>query len=436
VTEPPSGSVHGGTPGGWATIASMYVGYATFMVLRMIPTVTGASMREDPTLDIDLAELGLIFAWGTWGAVVGKFIGGLAADWFGGKWTFTVGLLLTSVFIGLFGLSNGLGMFQAMFFLALLAKSFGWPAMAKIITNWFSPQQYGGVWGVLATSSRVGTLVATMALGALLALMPWRSLLAVAAGAGILAVVFFAVTLREHPLPGSLTRQHGDRDSPHAPHPLDGLSLPTALGVFFTSRQFWLITGSLMGMTILWDFLLFVPLYLKDTLSLTVAQASMAASAFPLGSLVSVLAGGYVFDRLTRTQAARVFGLLLTVATGCIGTFLAMPYFGLTSASLTGLSVFLLFLFGVCVAPCYYIPMSVFAIEFGGPHSGFLIALLDAIAFGGNALFQLFAGRIAENSWQLFLAVLMAISVASLAMMFWFLWGEAGRRQESVHSQP
>ena len=137
MTEPPRESVHGGAPGGWATIASMYVGYATFMVRRMIPTVTGASMREDPTLDIDLAELGLIFAWGTWGAVGGKFIGGLAADWFGGKWTFTVGLLLTSVFIGLFGLSNGLGMFQAMFFLALLAKSFGWPAMAKIITKKF-----------------------------------------------------------------------------------------------------------------------------------------------------------------------------------------------------------------------------------------------------------------------------------------------------------
>ena len=436
MTEPPGGSVHGEAPEGWATIASMYVGYATFMVLRMIPTVTGASMRDDPTLDIDLSDLGLIFAMGTAGAVVGKFIGGLAADWFGGKWTFTVGLLLTSVFIGLFGLSNGLEMFQAMFFLALLAKSFGWPAMAKIITNWFSPQQYGTVWGVLATSSRVGTLVATMALGALLAVMPWRSLLGVAAGGGILAVVYFAFTLREHPVSGSLARHNDDRDAPPAPHPLDDLSLPAALWVFFTSRQFWLITGSLMGLTILWDFLLFVPLYLVDTLSLTVAQASMAASAFPLGSLVSVLAGGYVFDRLNRKQAARVFGLLLTVATGCLGTFLVMPHMGLAPASLTGLSVFLLFLFGVCVAPCYYIPMSVFAIEFGGPHSGFLIALLDAIAFGVNALFQLFAGRIAEISWQLFLAVLMAVSVASLAMMFWFLWGEAGRRQESVASQP
>ena len=80
--------------------------------------------------------------------------------------------------------------------------------------------------------------------------------------------------------------------------------------------------------------------------------------------------------------------------------------------------------------------MSVFAIEFGGPHSGFLIALLDAIAFGVNALFQLFAGRIAEISWQLFLAVLMAVSVASLVMMFGFLWGEAGRQQESARSQP
>jgi sugar phosphate permease len=414
----------------------MYVGYATFMVLRMIPTVTGASMRDDPTLDIDLAELGLIFAMGTVGGVVGKLIGGLAADWFGGKWTFTVGLLLASVFIGLFALADELWMFQATFFLALLAKSFGWPAMAKIIMNWFSPQQYGGVWGVLATSSRVGTLVATFALGALLTMMPWRSLLAVAAGAGILAVMFFAATLREHPMSGSLADHNGDRDSTSAPHPLDNLSLPAALVVFFTSSQFWLITGSLMGMTILWDFLLFVPLYLKDTLSLTVAQASMAASAFPLGSLVSVLAGGYVFDRLSRKQAARVFSLLLTLATGCIGTFLVMPYFGLTSASLTGLSVFLLFLFGVCVAPCYYIPMSVFAIEFGGPRSGVLIALLDAKAFGVNALFQLFAGRIAKTSWQLFLAVLMAVSVASLAMMFWFLWGEAARRQESVASQP
>jgi ACS family sodium-dependent inorganic phosphate cotransporter len=181
----------------------MYVGYATFMVLRMIPTVTGAAMRDDPAVDIDLPELGLIFAMGTWGAVVGKFVGGLAADRFGGKWTFTVGLLLASVFIGLFALSDELWMFQAMFFLALLAKSFGWPAMAKIITNWFSPQQYGSVWGVLATSSRVGTLVATFALGALLAVMPWRSLLAVAAGAGIMAVVFFAFTLREHPVSGT-----------------------------------------------------------------------------------------------------------------------------------------------------------------------------------------------------------------------------------------
>ena len=337
-------------------------------------------------------------------------------------------------------------MFQATLFMALLAKSFGWPSMAKIIGNWFRADHYGRVWGVLSTSSRVGTLVATFGLGALLAVMPWRLLLAVAAGAGVLAVVYFACTLREHP---DDPLDVGPGDAAGGGHPLARLPLSTvtwgwetdsatvrmgwagALPYFFSSRQFWLITGSLMGLTVLWDFLLFVPLYLKDTLSLTVSQASMAASAFPLGSLISVLVGGYVFDRLTREQAARVFSLLLTCATGCVATFLLMPHLGLSGGALTALSVGLLFLFGVCVSPCYYIPMSVFSIEFGGPHSGFLIALLDAIAFGGNALFYWFAGEIAEASWQLFLVVLLTVSVVSLVLTYLFLRGETGRLAEA-----
>ena len=74
----------------------------------------------------------------------------------------------------------------------------------------------------------------------------------------------------------------------------------------------------------------------------------------------------------------------------------------MTPESLTSLALVLLFLFGLCVSPCYYIPMSVFSMEFGGPHSGFLIALLDAIAFGALAIFQFFGGAIAKTDWNLF----------------------------------
>ena len=411
----------------WMTVGTMYYGYAMFMVLRMIPTVTGAAMRKEPALQIDLEVWGRILAIGTCGAIVGKFVGGWAADTFGGKRTFTVGLLCSSVFVGLFAASTAVWMFQVTFFVTLLAKSAGWPSMAKIIPNWFTSNEYGRVWGVLSTSSRVGTLIATFCLGALLAYLPWRWILVASAIAGALAAVAFACLLKERPR-ATVRGIDSHSAAATAPHPLDRLSLTEALQRFAVSRQFWLITGSLMGLTILWDFLLMVPMFLEDTLALPMNQASMAASAFPFGSLISVLCGGYVFDRLSRAAAARLFGLLLLLATGCIGTFLVLPQFGLSTTAATYLSLVLLFVFGVCVSPCYYIPMSVFSIEFGGPRSGFLISLLDALAFGASALFYYHAGAWAERDWGLFLSVLLAVCAWSLCMTILFLRGEAGRQ--------
>jgi sugar phosphate permease len=409
-------------------MAAMYSGYAMFMVLRMIPTVAGAAIREDPSLGMDLEVWGRILAIGTWGAVVGKFICGYTADKFGGKITFTAGLLIASLFVGVFGFASDVRLFGAAFFLALMAKSAGWPSMARIIKNWFQPNQYGRVWGILSTSSRVGTLGATFCLGSLLAWMSWREMLWIAAGLGGITAIAFAFLLKERP--GDVLTAQEDAPPEHkaqsaATHPLDGTTLFQAIPRILRSVQFWLITGSLMGLGILWDFLLMVPLFLQDTLHLSAADASRAASAFPFGSLISVLVGGYVFDKLNRGSTAWVMGLLLTIATGCLITFRMMPHFDLAAGSLLWLSLGLLFVFGLCVSPCYYIPMSVFSIEFGGPHSGFLIALLDAMSFAATAIFYYYGGGLAEQSWGLFLSVLLAISIWSVLTTFLFLRGEA-----------
>lgn len=412
-------------------MAAMYLGYAMFMVLRMIPTVAGAAIREDSSLGMDLEVWGKILAIGTWGAVVGKFICGYAADKFGGKLTFTVGLLIASIFVGMFGFVSDVRLFGAALFVALMAKSAGWPSMARIIINWFQPDQYGRVWGILSTSSRVGTLAATFCLGSLLAWMSWRGMLWIAAGLGIVTAAAFAFLLKERPpipmtSPGDPGRE--PKFVPSAPHPLDGTTVLGAIPHLLRSVQFWLITASLMGLGILWDFLLMVPMFLQDRLGLSAADASRAASAFPFGSLFSVLIGGYVFDRLRRGTTAWVMGLLLTIATGCLLTFRMMPNLGLPADSLLWLSLGLLFVFGLCVSPCYYIPMSVFSIEFGGPHSGFLIALLDALSFVATAIFYYYGGGLAEQSWGLFLSVLLAISVWSALTTFVFMLGEAKGR--------
>jgi MFS transporter, OPA family, sugar phosphate sensor protein UhpC len=410
-------------------VVSMYTGYAMFMVLRMIPTVAGTSITSDPNLNVDTGDWGRILAMGTIGALIGKFIGGYAADKLGGRITFTVGLLISAIGVLAFATSSTVWMFKATFFLTLLAKSSGWPSMAKIIETSFRPNEYGRVWGVLATSSRIGTLVATLLLGGLLAFVPWQTTLYIAATAGIVITVYFAVSQKAaaEKLAAAMPKTDNERDV-NVDHPLFGTSLFEAITHFLCSRQFWLITGSMMGMTIMWDFLLMVPQYLHDTLNMTPSGASMAASAFPFGSLISVLVGGFIFDKLSRRAMAWVMGGLLLVAAGCILTFYRMPSFGMPENALIGLSLALLFVFGLCVSPCYYIPMSVFSIEFGGPHSGFLISLIDALAFGATAAFYYYSGEIADESWALFLRLLLAVAVWSTLTMLFFLLGEAQKQ--------
>lgn len=419
-------------------VVAMYVGYAMFMVLRMAPTVASSAIIANPNLGIDLEAWGKIISAGTVGAVIGKFIGGFAADNLGGRLTFTVGLIVSALGVAAFAAASSFGMFAAAFFVALLAKSAGWPSMAKIIVETFRPAEYGRVWGILATSSRVGTLIATLCLGALLSWFSWQAMLFAAVGLSLVVAVyfFFAIGNTSGPAVTALSSSDSPKtdSSPvlAAPHPLDGKSLSHAIGVFVSSLQFWLIVGSLMGLSIMWDFLLMVPPYLTDTMGLEADKSAMASSAFPFGSLISVLVGGFVFDKLSRKATAWLMGFLLLVAASCILVFYLMPGLGLSAGATLTTSLGLLFVFGLCVAPCYYIPMSVFSIEFGGPHSGFLIALLDALAFGATAAYYYFAGGWAARSWSLFLLILLGVAVWAMLTTFAFMLGEARKSEQTV----
>ena len=416
------------------TVATLYLAYATSMVLRMIPSVVGTAIRGEASIGIGLAEWSQVLAAGTVGALVGKFVCGWSADRFGGRVTLTAALLVASLGVALFATAHHLGAFQAALFVTLMAQAAGWPSMTKIIGHWFAPRQYGRVWGILSTSSRVGALIATLLLGSLLTAIPWRTLLWLTTAAGVVVAFAHGWLLRETP-PQPVGETDGLPDcQPHRQPagPFDHLPLATALSKMVLNPRFWGIAGSLMGLAILWDFLLLAPMFLQDQLQLTAPQASRVASAFPLGSLISVLAGGYVFDRLGHRRMAGVTALLLAVATASL-----LLLSRLTPTAVAGLPPWivasLLFLvLGICLSPCYYIPASVFSMQFGGRHSGFLVSLLDAIGFATTAGFYYFAGRgIESHGWNIFLAVLAGIGVWSLVTTSGFLWNE-GRNHDPI----
>jgi sugar phosphate permease len=262
--------------------------------------------------------------------------------------------------------------------------------------------------------------------------MDWRLMLWVAAAIGAGLVIIASLFIRECP-PVVVQVSSTDSENKYISHPFYQTTLKEALVLFFKSKQFLLICGSMMGLTILWDFLNFVPLYLNESLSMSTADAALATSSFPIGSLVSVLVGGFIFDKLSRKTVTKIMAIYLGIAVSSLLFILYLPQFPLLSAQQKIYATLAaLFIFGFMVSPAYYLPMSIFSIEFGGPHSGFLIALLDAIGFGASVAFSFVGGRMAGEAggWVRFLTLLIAIAIFSWGITVWFLKGESNAKSQ------
>lgn len=160
----------------------------------------------------------------------------------------------------------------------------------------------GGFGGAISTASRVGTITATLTVGTLLRIMDWRHMLWVSSAIGGVLILLVLFLVREKP-PHQLLVVDNTL-SEDLSHPFFNTTLKKAFIIMLLDKRFILIAASMMGLTILWDFLNFVPLYLNESLNISTADAAMATASFPVGSLISVLIGGFFFDSLSKKFAS------------------------------------------------------------------------------------------------------------------------------------
>lgn len=405
-------------------LLGMYLVYAGYLFLKTSIVASGPALLSDASMHLDKADWGIILGCGTIGGILGKFVSGWFADRLGGKIVFSAGILVTSLGVALFSRFNELFFFAIVYFIVLLANAAGWPSMAKLIANWFTPNQYGRIWGIISTSSRVGTILATLTMGALLHSLDWRQSLLVTASIGGVLLLLSLFLVKEHPHHANEASITSLEDR-HCNHHFYQVPLQKAFLSSLKNKRFLLISASMMGLTILWDFLNFVPLYLNEALGFSSADAALATSSFPVGSLISVLVGGFLLDKMPRKKFTLLMAFYLTVAVCSLILLYALPILELSNNQKVTTTLMTLFLFGFTVSPAYYLPMSIFAIEYGGPHSGFLIAFLDAIGFAASVVFSFVGGRIATSGgWGYFLGLLISIAFLSLLATVWFLAGE------------
>ena len=345
-------------------VISMCLGYGMLMLCRTVMGVAGPAMLADPTLSLDTATFGAILGWGTAGNLTGKLTTGVLADKLGGSRVFVWAVGLAAVATFIFGsLSSNIAFF-ALYFLTVFAKSAGWPAMANIIRVGFVQAKHGRVWGLIATSSRISSVVTTLLVSSLLFIMSWRGLFYMA-GALALVSAFILPRYLKNAWQGFGTTTSNSETSPESvsdwveDHPLSKLESRAAIGIFIRNPRFWLISLGVSSLAVLFEFQVFIPIYLSQTFSLQPAQAGIASSAFPLGCLVAVFGGGFIYDKLSKKNIVYAMGASLLIAILCLLSLRLLGEVDFGNSLELAFTVILIFVFGFAISPAYYIPMSV-----------------------------------------------------------------------------
>lgn len=410
-------------------VISMCLGYGMLMLCRTVVSVAGPTMLADPALSLDIASFGAILGWGTAGNLTGKLTTGVLADKLGGSRVFiwAVGIAAVTTFI--FGSLTSNIAFFALYFLTVFAKSAGWPAMANIIRVGFVQAKHGRVWGFIATSSRISSVVTTILVSSLLFIMSWRGLFYIA-GALALVSVFILPRYLKNSWQGIGVRTANLETSNESlanlveDHPLSKTESRAAIGVFIRNPRFWLISLGVSSLAVLFEFQVFIPIFLSETFSLQPAQAGLASSAFPLGCLLAVFGGGFVYDNLSKKNIVYAMGASLAIAVLCLLGLRLLGEVDFGNGLELILTISLIFVFGFAISPAYYIPMSVFSIGFGGRHCGLLVGLIDAFAYFGAMMFDFIGGAVAnkEGGWEDFILILIVTSIAAAIIMTTFLY--------------
>jgi len=406
-------------------LAGMYIGYAALYMCRAAVVISSPAMFDDPRLGLDKTAWGAIIGWGTAGTLIGKLANGVLADKLGGRRVFMLSLGFCMLATGIFGTMSGVFYFSLAYFIALFAKSAAWPSMANLISVWYPKNWRGRIWGILSSSSRFSSLFATLVLGSLLLAISWRGVIAISAviTGGVLLLLFFI--LKQSPADVGLEFvDSSGGDKRKRPHPLDNATLAEALLSFARSPRVWLICVSSMCLTVLMEFQSFIPIYLKETFGLTAGIAAITSSAFPIGCLISVLPGGLIFDLLSKKNRIFVLGGMMIVSVFCVALLLALPRLGLTGDFGLWPALFAIMLYGLAIAPCYYIPMSVFSVDFGGMRCGVLVGIIDAAGYLAAMAFDFLGGAVADevDGWHKFLSILFGVSILGSVALPLFLF--------------
>lgn len=417
----------------FGTLALLMAGYTGYYFCRSNFPVCMSKIREELTaggMTADQAKIGLgsIITLGALAYAAGKFLGGGITDRLGGSRIFLAGMLGSIACTVAFTFGGSLPFFTVAAVANRFMQSLGWVGVVRVVSRWFPHRRFGTVMGFVSLSYLFGDAISRKFMKVLLDhQFTWRGVYI--ATAGVLAAMFVlnACLLRESPADAGEAEPEPNPDNLFGAEGAEArpAGLMDVIGPLLRSRVFLYACLLSIGLTLLREtFQNWTPLYFKDDLGFTDAEAADKSAWAPFFGGISVLLVGFLSDRLGKGGRALVIvaGLMSAAVTLL---FLAMK---VTHGTAFGPAAMVALINFLLIGPYSFLAGAV-ALDFGGKKGSAAAAgIIDGVSYIGAMASGLVMAKISNVfGWSGAFAVLAAVSLVTGFVALLFYWDQQRR---------
>lgn len=397
------------------TVVLLFGGYGALYFCRAdlsvaTPLLIDELTRHGMSRAEALIRMGSITSLGVLAYALGKLFLGWLGDFWGGRVSFLVGLLGATAFTLMFATGSFLPVFTIAWLGNRLTQSIAWAGLLKVSSKWFDFSSYGTIVGILSVSYLVGDAAARQWMGMLILRgVGWRPLFYLAAGVAGLMLIANWVFLRESRMEAGYREAKPNplnlfAESETPPARLRDILLPLV-----RSRAFVLVCLLSLGCTIVREtFNAWTPVYLRDYLGYSMSNAAGMSAIFPAVGAVSVVATGWLSDRLGVNGRS----LLLFLGLGATAAALLVLMSMHSSSSGALLPLLAIGTIAFCLLGPYSYLGGAFALDFGGKQASAVSSgIIDGVGYLGAVVAGDSVARVSVAfGWQGVFVSLSAVS--------------------------
>jgi sugar phosphate permease len=421
------------------TVLLLFGGYAACYFCRAdlsvsAPLLVADLAKQGVSHDRAIVQIGTMTSLGVLAYALGKFFVGGLGDLWGGRRNFLIGLAGATLFTAMFAATGALPILTFAWIGNRLTQSGAWAGLIKISSKWFDYSSYGTIVGILSISYLVGDAVARAAMGVLIDHgAGWRVVFYFAAAVAAVLLLTNLLFLRESRAHLGYTEARANPlnvfgEAESRPRGVAGLLRPL-LG----SRAFLLVCGLSFGATIVREtFNTWTPVYLRDEIGYAASHAASLSALFPAAGVLSVLAAGWLSDRLG--PQGRSFLLFVGLAATAAALFL-LTFIRPGSAFGALLALLLIGTIAFCLLGPYSYLGGAMALDFGGKQgSAVSSGIIDGVGYLGGVLAGDTVARLSVMfGWRgVFLALAVVSALAALGAGYLHALGTTARTGASV----